>query len=96
MGEKLTRTMKTNEPSPAFTAAIGTAALTLAVGLLGTFFFGEGLVNTAITCVGLGAVALTQFGTKPYPLSAETVQENPDKIRIVMETLPYEDPKDLK
>jgi len=53
----------------ALTATIGTALLTLILSLLGLarFFPGEGLVAFIFLCVGLGATALTQFGTKPYP-----------------------------
>ena len=56
-----------------------------------------GLVSGIILFVGLGAVALTQFGTKPYPTAEPDIvmPEDPDKVNIVLDTLP-DDPADLK
>lgn len=74
------------------TAALGTGAMTLGVGVVGLLSFGVlgGLATFAILAIGLGAVALTQFGRKPYPRRsgpALPVAEDPIKIEEVMLTL---------
>ncbi len=80
-------------------AALGTGLLTLLIGLLGLltpFGFIEGLLTFLITSIGLGAVALTQFGMKPYP---RRPQAGPDdnldagKVENVLNTLPPEEAK---
>lgn len=75
--------------SPALTAAVGTFLLTFGLGLFGLipFVFGEGLVSMVILFVGLGAVALTKFGTQPYPL-VRLVKEDEAKVTAVLDTLP--------
>ncbi len=87
------------------TAALGTAVLTFSVGLLGalSFMSGEWLLNVIIGSIGLGAATLTRFGTRPFPLRAgwskvveNPITENPNKIMAVLETLPVDDPADLK
>lgn len=85
------------------TAALGTAALTFGIGLIGVlpFMFGEGLLTMIIGSIGLGAATLTRLGTRPYPLYAgyasdRPITEDPDKINAVLETLPIEDVDDLK
>ena len=78
-------------------AALGTGALTLLFGVLGLipFVFGESLLAFVVVSIGLGAVALTQFGMKPYPRQprANTPGEGPnaDKVDIVLHTLPPEE-----
>jgi hypothetical protein len=61
---------------------------------------GEGLLTAIIGSIGLGAVALTRFGTRPYPAYNRVVEapvkEDPDKVTAVLETLPVEDATDLK
>lgn len=80
--------------SPPLTAAVGTFLLTFGLGFFGLipFVFGEGLVSMIILFVGLGAVALTKFGTQSYPLVGEinspTVKEDAVKVTAVLETLP--------
>lgn len=63
------------------TAALGTTLLTLVAGALGLlpFIWGEWLVITLLVCVGLGAAALTQFGTKPYPPGSAAPQQGKGK-----------------
>ncbi len=87
------------------TAALGTAALTFGIGLLGAlpFMIGEGLLSIIIGSVGLGAATLTRFGTRPYPLPAgyapaaeKPITEDPEKISSILETLPVEEVEDLK
>ncbi len=87
--------------STAWTAALGTATLTLAVGLFGLIFsFGGTVLWLGLTAVGLGAVALTRFGTRPYPARAalNTAASlngddylDEDKVETVLLTLPPED-----
>ena len=76
-------------------AALGTMALTFGVGLLSfiPFVFGETLLVFVIASIGLGAVALTQFGMKPYPRRHEAAGGGPDagKVESVMSTLPPEE-----
>ncbi len=62
-------------------------------GLL-TFGIGGGLLSFLIACIGLGAVALTQFGMKPYPRRPQAgMPGNPDagKVESVLNTLPPEE-----
>ena len=78
-------------------AGLGTGALTLIIGVLDLipFVFGESLLAFVLVSIGLGAVALTQFGMKPYPRQprANTPTDGPDagKIDIVLNTLPPEE-----
>jgi hypothetical protein len=77
-------------------AALGTGALTLLVGVLGLipFVFGESLLIFVLASIGLGAVALTQFGMKPYPRQPRANTSNgpdADKVDIVLGTLPPEE-----
>lgn len=74
------------------TAALGTGLLTLGVGMLGLLPFGflAGLMVFVFSAIGLGAVALTQFGMKPYPRHSEPTPppgKNPDKVEEVLLTL---------
>lgn len=77
--------------------ALSTAFLTFMLGVLallpGGFIITFG--GWVLAMVGLGAVALTQFGTRDYP-SIRTPQPNPDKITAVLETLPVEETERLK
>ena len=95
LGRKLASWLKMSNRSLPVTAALGTASLTLAAGLLsalpfllgGWFFWIAGIL---ICCAGLGAVALTRFGTRPYPMVA-VADDNSVKVDMVLETLPTED-----
>lgn len=89
VGEFLAQRLNLKNRSQPMTTALGTAAITFALGFLGAipFVIGESLIWWAIVFVGLGATALTKFGTQAYPLMA-LPQPNPDKITAVLETLP--------
>jgi hypothetical protein len=95
LGQWLARRFGWHKMSPAVVAAVGTAILTFALGFLGAipFTFGVGLVSMVISFIGLGAVALTKFGTQPYPLVRIVGEDDVDDIKIqsVLETLPDED-----
>lgn len=93
LGKRLARALKLSNHSLPVVAALGTAVLTLGAGLLSSlpFWFGGWLWWLGaflLACAGLGAVALTRFGTRPYPPGATTKGE---KVAIVMETLPVEE-----
>jgi hypothetical protein len=51
------------------------------------FVIGESLIWVAVMAVGLGATALTKFGTRAYPIIAAPPL-NQDKITAVLKTLP--------
>ncbi|MCB8983709.1 MAG: hypothetical protein H6659_07800 [Ardenticatenaceae bacterium] len=89
LGQWLVHRTNRQKMSPAMVAALGTFVLTFGLGLFGLvpFLLGEGLVSMIITFIGLGAVALTKFGTQPYPL-VRIVNENEDKVTAVLDTLP--------
>jgi hypothetical protein len=76
------------------TATLGTGALTLGIGMLGLLPLDilTGLLVFVFTAIGLGAVALTQFGLKPYPRRVAPGSppggEDPDKLDTVLQTLP--------
>lgn len=93
VGRWLARVLKLSNQRLTVAAALGTAMLTLAAGLLSSLPFYLGgwlwtLSALAISCAGLGAVTLTRFGTRVYPPPAYPTGE---KIEIVMETLPDEE-----
>jgi hypothetical protein len=90
LGQKLAVPLKLKNQSPPITAALGTIVMTFVIGLMG---FGEGVVTFLVVCVGLGAAALTKFGTKPYPLTSTLNQK---KVTAVLETLPAADATTLK
>jgi hypothetical protein len=77
-------------------AGVGTALLTFLFSLLGAlpFTFGVVLLAFVVASVGLGAVTLTQFGRKPYPVASGSTPagtgEDEDKVRVVLQTLPDE------
>lgn len=85
VGTKLAKPLRITNDTLPMTAAIGTGAVTLVLtglGLIG--FFPAELLMSLIACVGLGAVALTKFGTRAYP---------PDpfdnsKIEAILDSLP--------
>ncbi len=97
LGQRLAVWLKLSNRSLPVTAALGTAILTLASSLLSTFPFWLGgwfwsILAFLILCAGLGAVALTRFGSRPYPRWAAT---NGEKVESVLETLPVEDDADF-
>jgi len=59
--------------------ALGTTLLTMILGGLGIlpFIWGEGVLVALLACVGLGAAALTQLGTRPYPPDGPSVDAPP-------------------
>ncbi len=93
LGERLAAWLKLQNQSLTVTTALGTAVLTLAAALLSALPFWLGgwlwaMLAFLVGCAGLGAVALTRFGTRPYPVHA---QAEGDKVAAVLEMLPDED-----
>lgn len=101
VGQWLAGPLKLKDRRVAVTAALGTLIITFFINLLEgiPYIFGEGLISAIALFLGLGAVALTQFGSKMYPREAGTgvyVQEDEGKVTAVLDTLPMEDPADFK
>ena len=93
LGERLAGAMKLTNRSLPVVAALGTVVLTLVTGAMSElpFLLGGWLWTIAafvIGSAGLGAVALTKFGTRAYPIGAGV---DSDKVAAVLETLPVED-----
>jgi hypothetical protein len=95
LGERL---FQRKERSLAMKAALGTFLLTFVLGLLGILSGGwlEGFLGIVITSIGLGAVALTQFGRRSYLEHEEPApgNEDSDKISVVLGTMPDDDAQD--
>lgn len=96
LGRKVLRRNK--DYRVATTAALGTALLGVLQSLTNTLSpFLAGLLTVVFVLIGLGAVVLTQFGRKSYPRPPATAGadravpaagEDPNKIQVVLETLP--------
>jgi cytoskeletal protein CcmA (bactofilin family) len=104
VGQWLAGKLNMKNRSLPVTTALGVMALTFTLGLLSAipFVIGESLVSFVVACVGLGGVALTKFGTRPYPflggldeINIVLPGENSAKVASVLDTLP-DDPRDLK
>jgi MFS family permease len=92
LGQRLAEAMKLNNRSLPVIAALGTVVLTLLTGIMSELPFLLGGWLWSITAfiigsAGLGAVALTKFGTRTYPLGSA----NGQKVAAVLETLPAEE-----
>jgi hypothetical protein len=104
VGQKLAQWLNIKPANLPFVTALGTAALTFVTNLLDAIPFipGEGLIAGLILSVGLGATALTHFGTKAYPrlLTGPAIESGPVedsiKIRTAFDTLPPEDSTNFK
>ncbi|MFZ0545425.1 MAG: polymer-forming cytoskeletal protein [Candidatus Promineifilaceae bacterium] len=94
LGQRLAEVMKLTNRSLPVVAALGTVALTLVMSaMIKLPFFGWMwfIVAFVIASAGLGAVTLTKFGTRDYPLEPVV---NAEKVAAVLETLPVEDTDD--
>ena len=85
------------QPNPTLIVALGTAVVTLALSLISfSSPVGAGIVFILLLIPmawGMGATALTRFGTRPYPVLAPATPVN-DKITAVLETLPVDPSKE--
>lgn len=96
LGKRLAEAMKLNNRSLPIVAALGTVVLTLLTSVMSElpFLLGGWLWSIAavvIASAGLGAVALTKFGTRAYPVGPRT---NGEKVSAVLETVHIEDAGD--
>ncbi len=94
LGEQLVKLLKMSNRTLPVTAALGTIALTLAAEILSSLPFILGgwlwsLAALALGFAGLGAVALTRFGTVPYP--PRGVAPTPKSPVLAAEVLPGEE-----
>jgi hypothetical protein len=96
VGQWLIRAFNLRSRTLPVTTALGTIILTFFMGLLSAlpFVFGEGFIIFLIASIGLGAVALTQFGAKSYPVAL--VGQDEAKVAAVLETLPVEEPSHIE
>jgi len=91
LGEHLAQWLKLQNRSLTVTTALGTAVLTLVAALFSAFPFLLGgwlwsLLAFLVACAGLGAVALTRFGTRPYP--AGGIEPPGDKVAQMIDMMP--------
>jgi hypothetical protein len=91
LGERLAHWLKLSNRSLTVTTALGTAVLTLVAALFSAFPFLLGgwlwsLLAFLVACAGLGAVALTRFGTRPYP--AAGAESASDKVSQMVDIMP--------
>ena len=86
VGLWLAETLKLKSPTLPTTTVLGTVALSLMVGILNILGleFGQWILTTIIGAVGLGAAALTQFGTRPYPVP----YVDPTKVAAAVNNMP--------
>jgi cytoskeletal protein CcmA (bactofilin family) len=86
VGVWLADTFKLKNPTLPTTTVLGTVALSFLVGLFNIIGleFGQWLLVTIVGAVGLGAAALTQFGTRPYPVPAV----DPNKVAAAISNMP--------
>lgn len=93
VGDRLATALKMSTPTILVRTVLGTAVLTLVIGIMGVLPIGDFLapiVTLIIGAVGLGAVTLTKFGTRAYPLVA-TPDLDEEKVTSVLDTLPADE-----
>jgi hypothetical protein len=93
LGKKMIGWLKLSSNSLPIAAVLGTVTLTMAAGLFSAMPWWLGgwvwwLVAAAIGCAGLGAAALTRFGTRSYPVRDGDIGV---KVNTVLDTMPDED-----
>ena len=66
VGARLSAALNLRNLSPAVSAAIGTALFTLVSGIIQIIPCVGWIAPVVLACIGLGAVTLTRFGTRPY------------------------------
>jgi len=76
VGARLAAALNWHALSPAVSAGIGAALFTLVANVIGSVPCVGWVVPVMLAAIGLGAVTLTRFGTRPY-LSGLPVQPNP-------------------
>ncbi len=66
VGQRLAVALKTFNMSPAVAAALGTGLLSLVISAIGRVDCVGWVPQVVLASIGLGAVVLTRFGTRPY------------------------------
>ncbi|MFQ5398814.1 MAG: hypothetical protein ACE5E7_04365 [Anaerolineae bacterium] len=96
LGERLAELLRLKSRNLPVTAALGTTTMTFVFSLMGAipFIVGEALAVFLAVCIGLGAAALTQFGTRPYP--AVVGRPNEEKVSEILAMLPVDEVTGLK
>lgn len=67
IGRKLLALLKVHNPSIVLEAALGTLVVMGAYFLIGIIPCTDFIFGTIVGSIGLGAIVLTRFGTRPYP-----------------------------
>ncbi len=92
VGRSLLRVLKLRNPTVVAEAAAGTLALAIVYFLVGIIPCTEFVFGTLIVSLGLGAMVLTRFGTRPYPLAvAPTESAAPTVTAEPLPALPASD-----
>lgn len=71
VGQKLLAMLKVQQPSMALEAAVGTGLVVLIYFLIGVIPCVDFIYGLLVASLGLGAIVLTRFGTRPYPQVSE-------------------------
>lgn len=77
VGARLTIALNLRSVSPALATAFGTFLLSLAMGVVGYVACLGAIVEIIFAAIGLGAVILTRFGTRPYLRRGEPTPAQP-------------------
>lgn len=89
VGRSLLRVLKMRSPTVVAEAAIGTLVLAIVYFLVGIIPCTEFIFGTLIVSIGMGALVLTRFGTRPYPLAAAVSEPAaPAATAVAVEALP--------
>lgn len=91
LGEQITHWLRLRKLSQPVVAALGAGALTLAVGLVELLplgGFAAGMARLILGSVGLGAVALTKFGARPYPPTPQPTADA-EKVQAAIDNMPF-------
>jgi len=77
VGERLVATFNWTRLSPAVAAGLGTMLVSLVSTLVGLVLCLGPMINIALASIGMGAVVLTRFGSRLYPLGTTTTVTPP-------------------
>ncbi|MFZ2486495.1 MAG: polymer-forming cytoskeletal protein [Anaerolineae bacterium] len=80
VGRKLLAVLKVRNPSIVLEAALGTLLLMGAYFLIGIIPCTDFIFGTIVASIGLGAIVLTRFGTRPYPYAPATAMVQVDDL----------------
>jgi hypothetical protein len=77
VGARLATALNLRSVSPALATAFGTFLLSLVMGVVGYVACLGAIVEIIFAAIGLGAVVLTRFGTRPYLPGGEPTPAQP-------------------